>query len=114
MYWKEDMKYTQYFAQIIKQYGAPQLPNKEMSSFLNIVHLEAKKQVYSGLNVSHHYSIHIRVIDDEIEKLTGGLTPQELIKRWENGDPIKSKVSKEENTPWDDNDRFFYPKKSKY
>lgn len=96
------MIYTKYFAQMIKQHGVPQLKHDLMSSFLNIVHLEAKRQVYSSLNAENRHTIQIRTIDDQLNEITGGLSPQELIKRWINGDPIKRKGSVEENTPWDE------------
>jgi hypothetical protein len=106
--------YTKYFAQLIKIHGTPQLPHDLMSFFLNIVHLEAKKQVYEELNAGNRYLVHIRTIENRINEITGGLKPQELIKRWENGDPIKGKGPKEESTPWDENEEYLYSNKKKY
>jgi hypothetical protein len=109
------MKYTRYFAQLIKQHGAIQLQHDELRAYLNIIHLEAKIQVYIGLNGAHKYALNIRKIQGEIDNLSGKLDPKELIQRWIKGHSIKSGIIIEENVPWDENERYLVkpPKEKK-
>lgn len=82
-----------------------------MSAFLNIVHLEAKKQVYSDLNATNRFVIHIRTIENKLNELTGRLEPKELINRWQNGQTIKNYRARGEDTPWDENEEYFNKRK---
>lgn len=100
------MKYTRYFAQTVRNYGTPQLSQDNMSVFLNIIHLEAKLEVYNSLNSAHKYSIRIATIKETIYKLTNGLEPRDLINYWLSGERIRQKPFKEEDTPWDEFDPY--------
>lgn len=105
------MRYTKYFSQLIRSHGTPQLSQDNMSTFLNIIHLEAKVKVYDKLNEKHKYSINVARLKEIVTQLTNDLEPKELIRRWTTGESIKTKPFKEEDTPWDDHDPMFETKR---
>lgn len=108
------MKYTNYFAQLVIQHGAIQLQHDQLRAYLNIIHFEAKQKVYVSLNTSHKYSLRVRKIQEEIDKLTEKLEPKELVQRWINGGSIKATFIIEENVPWDETERYLnLPRKEK-
>lgn len=108
------MKYTKFFAQLVKQHGAVQLQHDQLRAYLNIIHFEAKQKVYLSLNNAHKYSLRVRKIQEEIDKLSEKLEPKELVQRWINGDSIRATFKIEENIPWDETERYLnLPRKEK-
>lgn len=91
----------------MRSQGVLNLSLENMQTFLNVVHLEARKEVYISLNKNHQYSIKIAEINQEVNRLVGGLSPRNLVYKWMSGESIKTKPFKEEDTPWDDNDPMF-------
>ena len=75
------MKYTKYFASVIKQYGSLNLQQDALQTFLNIVHLEAELKVYESLNQEKRFVIQIHNIGEQIKTLTGGLEPSAFMKK---------------------------------
>ena len=95
------MKYTRYFSQLVKSHGTPQLSNDHISTFLNIIHLEAKVIVYADLNRDHKYDLNIRRIEARISQLTNNLDPKQLIQKWVAGESIRITSNVEVYNSWD-------------
>lgn len=104
------MKYTKYFAQLIRSQGIPQLPDDHYRTFLNILHQEAKLKVYKGNNTGHRYTRRIYTITKIIEELTGKLEPKELVQKWVSGERIPKNLIQEENAPWDEHEPYLVQK----
>lgn len=104
------MKYTKYFAQLIRENGVPQLPYDQYRTFLSIIHFEAKLKVYKTNDKGHQYSGRIYAITNILDQLTGKLEPRDLVEKWINGDSISKTKTIDDYVPWNDHDPYLTPK----
>jgi len=76
------MNYTHFISTTFKHNGVPNLSNESFGLLMNIVHVEGKITAFEKLKKreqSHKYNIDIKNSEDQLKKLTKGLTPQQLI-----------------------------------
>lgn len=108
------MKYTRYFAQLIKQHGMINLPPDEVSVFLNIIHLEANLETYNAWNSTQRYNPNIGKINDKLNQLTGKLEPKTLVEKWINGDSPNRRLTKKEYNTWDEDEEHHFRNVTQY
>lgn len=110
------MRYTKYFSSVVKQFGTINLNQEALQTFLNIVHLEAELKVYERLNQEKRFVIQIHTLKEQLQLLTGGLDPQNLMKQLHNGNYSKSSNGDgiEGTKPWDEHDIYLSNPRRKY
>lgn len=95
------MEYTRYFASIVKQHGSINLNQDCLQAMFNVIHIEAKLEVYGKLD-KFKYGMEINKLGIKLRRLTGGYPPQKLIEIWYTGNlvPSNMKFDQTVNTPW--------------
>lgn len=80
------MKYTENFAEIVKENGVPNLNTYQFKRFMNIIHLEgdlkrfrAFKESLKDTNQYHKYDLGIFKVQKKLTELTGNISPELLI-----------------------------------
>ena len=81
------MKYTKYFGLITKEQGRLNLPTMQFQRLMNIVHLEGvlfglrkAKEANKDTQAYHKYDTLIYNEQLKLAELTGGITPELLLK----------------------------------
>lgn len=82
------MKYTKYFGLMTKEQGRLNLPTMQFQRLMNIVHLEGvlfglhkAKEANKDKQEYHKYDVLIFKEELKLAELTGGLTPDLLLKK---------------------------------
>ena len=76
------MKYTKYFADIVKSNGVPALSQREFSRMMNIIHVEGVIRGYFKCGMfpnQHAFGIAVFKHQKTLTELTGNLTPEKLL-----------------------------------
>jgi hypothetical protein len=75
------MKYSKYFAQIVRDNGTPNLSKEGFAKMMNIISLEGQLQAFKKVSKlePHKYSVMQFDVDKQLTKLTGNLEPKELL-----------------------------------
>jgi hypothetical protein len=81
------MQYTYHFSKIIQAYGVPNFSVKGLRTIMNIIHLEGKNDELHLLikdnrkpHTNGHYTYLVNNNLRRIKELSGGKSPQELLK----------------------------------
>ena len=83
------MQYTKFFSGILRNHGSLNFEPDQLRLIMNLIHLEGKRE--GLLNVQerfkktdppNRYDLMIKSITDQINDITGGSTPSELIQKW--------------------------------
>lgn len=103
----EVMEYTRYFASIVKQHGSINLNQDCLQAMFNVIHIEAKIEVYYKLD-KFKYGIDIGKLTTKLRLLTANFPPQKLLEIWYSGRLVPSNMTFDQtvNTPWPDRDPY--------
>lgn len=75
---------------------------------MNVVHLEAKLEIYNRLNEGNRYGIAVGKLKNQLKEITGGLQPDALLELWCNGATVKSRLNLDPTTytPWPESEPY--------
>jgi hypothetical protein len=81
------MRYTSYFATVIKDNGQPKFSAYQFQRFMNIVYLEGElngikriKKSLTNTSSFYKYDVLLFKIEKQLTDLTGNFTPDQLLK----------------------------------
>lgn len=106
------MKYTKYFADMVKSHGIPQFERDAFQRMQNIIVLEAKIKAYQEVKAKfkdtpeeHKFDLRILELTDYLKESTMNLEPSDLVNELRSGK--KRLIPKDITfTPWDENDKY--------
>lgn len=83
------MKYTKFFAGYVNTQGSPNLQPDQFKQLMNLIHLEGKLacidniiEKFKQIDGPHKYEFMKTPILKQIDEVSKGLTPSELLQSW--------------------------------
>jgi hypothetical protein len=83
------MKYTKFFAGYINTQGSPNLQPAQFKQLMNLIHLEGQLaaidkiiEKLKNIDSSHKYEMFKTPILKQIDEVSKGLSPSELLRSW--------------------------------
>ena len=83
------MKFTKFFATYINTQGSPNLQPDQFKQLMNLIHLEGQLagldkiiEKFKQIDGPHKYEFMKTPIQKQIDEVSKGLTPTELLQSW--------------------------------
>lgn len=83
------MKYTKFFAGYVNTQGSPNLEPDQFKQLMNLIHLEGQLagidrviEKFNSIDGPHRYNLLRSTIQEKIDEVSKGLSPEELLRSW--------------------------------
>lgn len=80
------MKYSNYLGQVIRNQGFPNLNQRAIQDYFNVIHLEGQITAYKSMKVKmqqdeqHKFELELFKLNNGVTKITGNLPPREFLR----------------------------------
>jgi hypothetical protein len=85
------MKYTKFFSGYVNTQGSPNLQPDQFKQLMNLIHLEGKLagidriiEKFKQIDGPHKYEFMKRPLQKQIDEVSKGLSPKQLLESWYN------------------------------